>query len=664
MAGNAVIGALRVVLGADTAALEKGLKDSRSSVAAFGSAVATGMAAAAAAVAVAAVALGAAMQSTINDMDRLSKSSQKLGVPIEQLSALSYAADLSDVSFESLSKSVAKLSRTMVEAAAKPTAEAANAFRALGVSVKESDGTLKSSDAVLGDIAERFAGLKDGAGKTAAAIAIFGRSGADLIPLLNGGRDGLQQMGEEAAKFGIIVDAKAGKAAEDFNDNLTRLKAAWSGIILQATSQVLPSMVAITNALVDTAKNSGILSTGLTVVSTAMKALVSGGVIVGAVFKTLAEYISTVSSAISMVLKGQFAAAFETVRGGVSGVGETATNTFGIIDRLWKGSQSGADAAATSTTKAVTAQKEFNYAAMGGKNAFDSFIESQKKSLAGQQAELQTIGMVTGAREALKVQLQGLQIATDAQIPVNEAFRAKLAEVSAASGEMALKLQGAHLVFENQEPLLAYQAQMANTELAMRSVGATADQIAGAQEKVAEKFGMSWASIGTNIAGVGGALSNLTGTFAKENKAMGIASKAFGIGQAIINTQIAITKALATLPPPASYAAVALAVAQGAASVASISAQKFAMGGAFRVPGGIGGGDRVPFNAMLEPGELVEISSNRPGGYQSSGGDRNSPAPIVNLSMPIASTREAFASLIDGLNGMFSDGYVLKVNPV
>lgn len=662
MAGASVIGALRVVLGADTAALDKGLKDSQSGLASFGLSVATGMAAAAAAVVAAGVAIGIALQHTIDDADKLSKTSAKLGVPIEQLSALAYAADLSDVSFEALSKSVGKLSKNMTEAAAKPTGDAANAFRALGISVLDSNGKLKSSDEVLGDVADKFSGLKDGAGKTAVSMALFGKTGADLIPMLNDGRDGLKEMKDEAEKFGLIIDSQTGKAAEDFNDNLTRLKAAWTGLIVQSMTQVLPSMVEISNAMVESAKNSGFLSTALTVVSTAMKALVTSGVIVGAVFKSLSEYIATVSSAMSLVLKGEFAGAWNAVRGGVAGVEETATTTFGIIEKLWKGAQTGADGAAASTDKASKSQKDFNFAAMGGKNAVDQFIDTQYKSLAAQQAEIQTMGQAAGAKEQMKVVLQGLQLAQANNIPVTEALRGTLEMLGWTAGNTALQLQGARLQFENQDPLIAYQTQMANTELAMRMVGATAEEIASAQEKIGERFGRTWSSIGGAIAGVAGSMSSLTGTFAKNNTAMGIASKAFGIGQAIINAQIAATKALAVYgPTPMGFAGVAAAIAQGAASVATISAQGFKSGLSMTVPGGVGGGDSRLFQAMVEPGEQIDITPNRGGQQDARRSGTNAVPAVFNLTVGAASARDFLRSLIEDINGMTADGYRLNV---
>jgi hypothetical protein len=665
MAGASTIGALRVVLGADTAALDKGLKDAQSNLASFGAAVATGMAAVAAAAVAAGAALGVAMKNTIDDMDKLSKTSQKLGIPVEQLSALAYAADLSDVSFEALSKSVGKFNKTIVEAAAKPTSDAANAFRALGVSVKDSNGNLKSSDAVLADVAEKFSGLKDGAGKTAVAMALFGKSGADLIPLLNGGRDGLKEMNEEAAAFGAIVSTKAAKEAEAFNDNVTRLGYAIKGVLVQAVSSVLPTLVEMSNRMVETAKNSGILDVAINLVSNAMKGLVSTGVIVGAVFQALAQYISTVSNAISQVLKGQFTAAVDSLKGGVASISDTATKSFATVDNLWRGTAAGAESAAVSTDKSSKALKEFNFAALGAKSAVDQFIASQTKGLASQQAEIATFGQLAGAKEALKLQLQAEAIAMQNNTVITAAQQAQLDLLKQKTSDYALTLAGLQTTQANLTPAQMLQQEQAKINALFDAGKISAETYGSAMQKAAENAGANWETAGAQMAG---GFADLANAFSKSNKEMAVAGKAFGIVQATINTYTAFTKALASAPPPFNYVLAAGVLAAGMAKVVAISSQStsgMAMGGAFRVPGGSGGGDKVPFQTTLEPGELIEVSSNHSNGYQSgsrNGGGAGAPS-IVNLSMPIAVTRDAFRSLIEGLNEAMTDGYRLNVAP-
>lgn len=162
------------------------------------------------------------IKAQIDAMDALNDMSERTGVAVDELSRLQYAAKLSDVNTEQLQGGLVKLSRGMADAS-KQTGEAYNAFTALGISVKNNDGTLKSSSQVLGELADKFAGYENGAAKTALATAIFGRSGAELIPLLNQGSAGITDLGRELEVLGGVVMPEAAKQAGIFNDNIDRL---------------------------------------------------------------------------------------------------------------------------------------------------------------------------------------------------------------------------------------------------------------------------------------------------------------------------------------------------------------------------------------------------------------------------------------------------------
>lgn len=246
MAGSAVIGALRVNLGIDTAAFSNGLANAQSGLKRFASMAKVGLAAAAAAAGV----LALAVKGTINAADDMSKAAQKIGIPIEELSRLKYAADLSGVSFEQLQTSVGKLSRNMAEALENPTSAAAKAFGNLGVAVTNADGTLRSSSDVMKDIADRFAAMPDGAAKTAAAMELMGRAGAGMIPMLNGGAEGLGKLMAEADQFGQVFTKEMGANAELFNDNISRLQGALGMLVAKLATELMPHLVAFTNWLV------------------------------------------------------------------------------------------------------------------------------------------------------------------------------------------------------------------------------------------------------------------------------------------------------------------------------------------------------------------------------------------------------------------------------
>lgn len=210
--------------------------------------------AAATAMSAGALALGASVKSAIDTGDSFNKLSQKTGIAVESLSALAYAGELSDVSLESLATGIKKLSVNMNEAAGTANGKAAEAFKALGVTVKGNDGILRASDAVLGDIADRFAGMKDGAGKTALAVALFGKAGADLIPFLNQGSKGIADLTVEAEKLGLIMTGQTAKASEEFNDNIKKLTLSTTALGRSITADLIGPLAEYTKLMVDARK--------------------------------------------------------------------------------------------------------------------------------------------------------------------------------------------------------------------------------------------------------------------------------------------------------------------------------------------------------------------------------------------------------------------------
>ena len=181
-----------------------------------------------------ATALTYALKQSVDMMDEFSKAAQSLGTSTETISSLAYVASLADVEFTQLSKALVKLTSDAPETKA--------ALSAIGVSTKDlTTGGLKDLPSLLGDVADKFAGYRDGAEKTALAVSIFGEKiGPKLIPLLNGGRVGIADLTAEAKRLGVVIDTETGKAAEQFNDNLTRLGAAVRGVANDMTSTLLP----------------------------------------------------------------------------------------------------------------------------------------------------------------------------------------------------------------------------------------------------------------------------------------------------------------------------------------------------------------------------------------------------------------------------------------
>jgi len=250
MAGNSLIGALRVSLGLDSAQFAKGAKGASKQADTMSSSIVKslkGVTVAFAAVGAAATAMAAAVavpvMRSIKSMDELAKSAQKVGTSAQDLQKLRYAADLSGVSSEKLTAGLTRLNVALDKVGKDGGTSASKALERLGVK----SGTM-TLDAMK-KLAAEFQSMPDGVRKSALAVEIFGRAGADLIPLLNSGADGIDKMASEAERFGIVVDTKTLKAAELFNDNLTRLKRATEGVVTQFTAGLLPTLASVTDAM-------------------------------------------------------------------------------------------------------------------------------------------------------------------------------------------------------------------------------------------------------------------------------------------------------------------------------------------------------------------------------------------------------------------------------
>lgn len=209
-------------------------------------------------VSLSAAGFAAFIKNAIDAADHLNKLSQKIGISVEALSTLRFAAELSDVSLESLQKGIKSLSQNIIETNTG-VGDGAKLFDALGISVKNADGSMKSTEDVLLQVANVFYRLEDGAVKTTLAVKLFGKAGQDMIPFLNQGAAGINQLTTEADRLGLKLTAETARSAEAFNDNLLALKASSSSLGISLAQDFLPELTNITNAMREAANDAGIL---------------------------------------------------------------------------------------------------------------------------------------------------------------------------------------------------------------------------------------------------------------------------------------------------------------------------------------------------------------------------------------------------------------------
>lgn len=261
----------------------------------------------------AATGLGVLVKGAIDSADEIGKLSQKIGIGTEDLSKLAYAAKLADVDTAALQVGLQKLSKSAVDASSG-TGDAAAAFKALGVSVVDANGKIKDTNTLTLELADAFSKFADGPEKTAAAMALLGKSGADLIPLFNGGAEAIKAAGVELEKFGGVITPEAAANAETFNDNLTKLQVSSSGFANQLGSQLSPVLAEITNRLVELTKDSDATKKAAEGVEVVFRGLTGTAAVVGNVFQILGDNVAATAAALAAVAHGDFAGAMEVLR--------------------------------------------------------------------------------------------------------------------------------------------------------------------------------------------------------------------------------------------------------------------------------------------------------------------------------------------------------------
>ena len=253
------------------------------------------------------VALG---KRSLDAADNLNDLSQRTGVGVESLSKFGASAADSGSNVDEVAKAMGRLARGVVD----PASKANEALRSIGVSSTDASGKIKSMDQIMLDVADRFAKMPDGAQKTALAMDLFGKSGANMIPMLNQGREAL-------GKYSATIDTQMAQAADKLNDSINEVARAFMGPFNEALTTLLPYITGFAKGLTDflkffadlpgpvqaTAIAIGTLTVAAIALAPAISALIAiGGALAGvfaggAIFATLAGYLGALVPMITAI---------------------------------------------------------------------------------------------------------------------------------------------------------------------------------------------------------------------------------------------------------------------------------------------------------------------------------------------------------------------------
>lgn len=255
-----MIGRLRVALGLETAAFEKGAKRAAAEIDTFGGkAEKAGFAVGSMAKAVVAggVALaGSAVVSQIKDMvmagleyaSALGEQAQQLGVTAKAMQEYRYVASQTGVSNEEMDAALAKLNRTAGDAAGG-SKKAQAAFEALGISVRDANGNVKDAGALIPEIAAALEKVPSPAERASALVDLFGKSGQKLAPLMAEGAGGVNKLREEAHKLGLVLSDEQIQKADATADKIAELNQQLNARVAGVVADNADSIMKLVNAL-------------------------------------------------------------------------------------------------------------------------------------------------------------------------------------------------------------------------------------------------------------------------------------------------------------------------------------------------------------------------------------------------------------------------------
>lgn len=194
----------------------------------------------------------------------LARTAKIIGISAQQLGELHYAAELSDVETESLDTGLKKLNKTIGEAAAGKNKDALELFRHLGISLRDANGHLHTSADLFPQLAEAFSKTQDPAMRARMAVALFGKAGQDLLPLLLEGKDNLAAMAKEARDVGYAMSDEAAEAAKKNEDAWKAFTLAIQGVSNTIGSGLFPVLTPLLGDLRDwIAANREFIATGV-----------------------------------------------------------------------------------------------------------------------------------------------------------------------------------------------------------------------------------------------------------------------------------------------------------------------------------------------------------------------------------------------------------------
>lgn len=484
-------------------------------------------------------------KSSLESIDALAKTADKIGATTEALRGLQHAGELTGVSTDTMNMALQRLTRRVAEAA-KGTGEAVGAIEELGLDAEKLNKL--PVDAKMQAIADAMQGVESQSDRVRLAMKLFDSEGVALVNTLGQGGDGLRKMAEEADHLGITLDRVDAAKIEAANDSISRTKGVFEGLSNQLAVAFSPLITEVATNMYQSAldtKEFGNIGTK--------------------VAKFLVKAFGKVGDAIAgikVVLLGVQYLAQSFYAAMVSGLSKLVRSFDPLIEKY------------NQIASLFGMGKIENKAAEFG----EEVAEVLKNNAAQTKAKIDEILNAPLPSENVMAWYDSVQLKAreTAEIVAANAPGKVIAESAENIEDKSAKADPTNFVLEAKK-----KGEKNLTEFLKKS---EVDRTKTMIDEGATRFG----------------------AMAQQSKKAFALQKGFQITQAIMNTYAGATKALAEFPPPMNYVFAAMTVANGLAQVAQIRAQSFDGGGFTGFGTRAGGLDgKGGYMAMVHPNETI-----------------------------------------------------------
>jgi len=270
------------------------------------------------------------VKGSIDAADAFGKLETQTGIAANTLQAYVNAGKLAGVEQATIEKGLRRLAQSMREAD-QGVATYKDAYDDLGISVRNTDGTLKTNQQVLGEISDAFAQMEDGVTKTAIAMEIFGRSGSNMVNLLNEGKASLEE-------FNFEVSDRFAQNAEYFNDQMTMIGFRFQGFSKQLSDALLPTLNNLAEMFRSISLDGSQLNDLFYILNGTLKVLAATAFTAYKGFEILGFSIMQQLKALNEFRKGNFKAGFEEIKKFYTESAEDFGKSMKTFDQIFNGS--------------------------------------------------------------------------------------------------------------------------------------------------------------------------------------------------------------------------------------------------------------------------------------------------------------------------------------